>query len=99
MSLSWKSQQLQKLLESLFSPSISACITTSEGQPLHLQYTHLADIGTLPLAARTAQQYLQLKPNQVAIMNDPYSGGTLLSTMTLITGVSVSPRTPDKTDL
>jgi N-methylhydantoinase B len=99
MALSWKSQQFQKLLESVFPSSVSACVITPDGSPLHLQYIHLADIGTLPLAARTAQQYLQLKPGQIAIMNDPYSGGTLLSTITLITGVSLTNKTPDKSDL
>lgn len=98
MALSWKSQQFQKLIENIFPPAISGCVLTPEGTPLHLQYAHLADIGTLPLAGRITNQYLQLKPGQVAIMNDPYSGGTLLSTVTLVTGVALTARAPQKTD-
>ncbi|HEX4926322.1 MAG TPA: hydantoinase B/oxoprolinase family protein, partial [Bdellovibrionales bacterium] len=98
MALSWKSQQFQKLIENIFPPSVSGCVLTPEGAPLHLQYAHLADIGTLPLAGRITNQYLQLQPGQVAIMNDPYSGGTLLSTVTLVTGVALTGRAPQKTD-
>ncbi|MEQ1877180.1 MAG: hypothetical protein ABL958_11070, partial [Bdellovibrionia bacterium] len=99
MPLSWKSQQFQKILENLFPPAVSGCVLTPDGAPLHLQYAHLADIGTLPLAGRITNQYLQLKPGQIAIMNDPYSGGTLLSTVTLVVGISMNPKSPLKTDL
>ncbi len=67
-------------------------ITTVEGQLLDLRYENLVDIGTLPFACQTVQQYLGLKDGDMALVNDPYCGGTTLSTFTLVAAVSLKPR-------
>ena len=64
-------------------------IANRVGDPLLLKYAHTTDIGTLPNSAQTVAKYLQLSTGQVAILNDPYSGGGLLSSITLFTALEV----------
>ena len=68
----------------------NACaVVQTEGPTLHLYATAPADIGTLPQAALTANQYLRLKTGDLAIVNDPSSGSFSLSTFTVITAASL----------
>jgi len=92
------SQKLLFLFKDLFLFRESGAVLLPDGTALHVKYSNLADIGTFELAGRTTQQYLQLKPGQIAMTNDPYSGGTILSTVTLLMGVSLNDAS-DKTDL
>jgi N-methylhydantoinase B len=77
----------QSLLEKILEPFPSAALVTPEGELLVAKYQSLADIGTLPAAALTCHQYFQLKTGDVIVINDPYSGGTLLSSVNLVAGV------------
>lgn len=62
----------------------AAALVGADGDLLALHYQSLADIGTLPAAAQTCRQYFQLSPGEVVLMNDPYSGGSILSSVNLI---------------
>ncbi|MGE0761748.1 MAG: hydantoinase B/oxoprolinase family protein [Bdellovibrionales bacterium] len=77
----------QSLLEKILEPFPSAALVTADGELLVSKYQSLADIGTLPAAALTCHQYFQLKTDDVIVINDPYSGGTVLSSVNLVTGV------------
>ncbi len=66
----------------------SAALVLPEGKPLHVRALHPADSATLPVAIAQCHQYLQLRDGDIAIVNDPYSGGTRLSDITLAAGVS-----------
>ena len=76
---------LRHSLQTLLSSFDSGALLTAEGEILHLKYETLADIGTLGAAASTVMKYFPLEMGDVVLLNDPYSGGTTLSTMTLVT--------------
>ncbi len=78
----------QSLIEKILEPFPSAALVTLDGELLTSKYQSLADIGTLPAAALTCAQYFQIKPHDVFMINDPYSGGTVLSSVNLVTGVN-----------
>lgn len=73
-------------------------LLTPEGELLHLRYETLTDIGTLPVACQIVNKYLNLGDGEMALINDPYSGGTLLSYFTLIVGCSLNKKNK-KSDL
>ncbi|GIL18771.1 MAG: N-methylhydantoinase B [Oligoflexia bacterium] len=72
-------------LDETLSPFDSAACLTAEGEILDIKYETLADIGTLGQGAQTVMKYFPIQMGDVVILNDPYSGGSVLSTMTLIT--------------
>ena len=76
---------LKNFLTEIMSPFDSACCITGDSELLDLHYETLADIGTLATAAQTVIKYFPLKLGDAVLMNDPYSGGTTLSYMTIIT--------------
>jgi N-methylhydantoinase B len=78
----------QNLTERILAPFPAAALVTFEGELLVSRAATLADIGTLPVAALTCYQYFKPKTGDVIVVNDPYSGGTLLSSITLVTAVS-----------
>lgn len=75
-------------LQQILNTHYAACLSTSQNTPLFIQPAQPADIATLPLACEMAGKYLHLADGQVALLNDPFSGGTELSDVTLIMGVS-----------
>lgn len=77
----------QSVIEHFLEPFPAAALVTVDGDLLVLRYQSLADIGTLPTAAITCHQYFQVKPGDVIVINDPYSGGSVLSSINLVTGV------------
>lgn len=81
----------QDLFEHFFktclSPWDSAALMSSSGELLSLRYENLSDVGTLPRAGKIVQQYLKVAPGDLVILNDPFSGGNLLSNMTLVYGM------------
>jgi N-methylhydantoinase B len=77
----------QTVVDRILEPFPAAALVTTDGELLVSRYQSLADIGTLPVAALTCHQYFQVKPDDVIIINDPYSGGSLLSSINLVTGV------------
>lgn len=83
----------QSTLQSIFEFSLknfySAALVDGEGQPLSIHYQNLTDIGTYPSAAQISHKYMQIADGDAVLLNDPYSGGSILSTMTLVMGVDV----------
>lgn len=77
----------QTLIEKTLETFPAAALVTPDGELLVSRYQSLADIGTLPSAALTCHQYFQLGLRDVVIINDPYSGGSLLSSVNLVTAV------------
>ena len=55
-------------------------------QILAINASRAADIGTLPQAATLCYSYLKLRDRDIALLNDPSSGGTTLSDFTLVVG-------------
>ncbi len=80
----YNAQSLAQVFQTFFSKFGSGAIGLHDGTCLHLNPEYLSDYGTLPQALEVTQKYLKLQPGQVAIVNDPYSGGNILSTVTLI---------------
>lgn len=74
-------------IKSCLSPWESAAVFDSKNQLLGLKYETLSDVGSLPQALTIVQQYLRVQPGDLVILNDPFSGGNLLSNMTLVYGM------------
>lgn len=65
-----------------------SALVTLDGDILGVKGCQPVSYGTLTAAAATASKYLNLQEGDIAILNDPYSGGTILSEMTFIMAVS-----------
>lgn len=65
-----------------------AALMTIEGDVLAVRGSEPVTFGTLTTAATTASKYLKLQEGDIALLNDPYSGGSLLCDMTFIMAVS-----------
>lgn len=65
-----------------------AALLTLDGELLGLRGQESVSFGTLATAATTATKYLNLQEGDIAILNDPYSGGSILSDMTFVMAVS-----------
>lgn len=85
-----QSESLLQLFEQILSPlaseGFSAALITPECKTLHMKSGSAVDIATLPQAAHLCHQYLKLRDRDIVIVNDPYSGGTTLSEVTLVAG-------------
>jgi N-methylhydantoinase B len=68
----------------------ATAITSADGQILYVRPNCASDVATLPQAAVLCHKYLRLAPGDVAIVNDPSSGGTRLSEVTLVTASELS---------
>ncbi len=84
---------LHRLCKELVNDFDAASLVTDEGETLHIKYETLGDIGTLSSAAQTVLKYYPLKIDEFVLLNDPYSGGTLLSSITLVTPLYEHPVT------
>lgn len=80
-------QSLYDSLQNLFARYPRVALTTAEHQTIFLKYQTLADIGTLPQCCEVTHKYLHLQDGDIILTNDPYTGGTLLSSPTLVMGV------------
>lgn len=65
-----------------------AALMTTDGDILAVRGNQAVSYGTLTTAALTVNKYLRLQENDIAILNDPYSGGSVLSEMTFVMAVS-----------
>lgn len=99
MNSSFRYEQIQMLCQLLFDKENVAALTTNEGLPIYVKYQSLAEIGSLPVIAQTTHKYLQLLDGDIAITNDPYSGGTILSNLYLCIGVSSEQKRSRQVDL
>jgi N-methylhydantoinase B len=80
---------LYRIFSSTLSTSCSNALVLPDGQALFVNPKAASDIATLPQAAALCHRYLKLGDGDVALTNDPYSGGTHLAEFTLVTGVSL----------
>ena len=76
---------LEFTLKETLKPFSQAALVTTQGQLLWMNYEMLADIGTFGLVCQNVQKYLNPKMGDYVLVNDPYSGGTVLSSLTLVT--------------
>ena len=76
---------LLTFLNESFENFESAACLTGDGLILGLKYENVVDIGTLGQAGLTAIKYFSPQMGDVILLNDPYSGGSLLSMLTLVT--------------
>ena len=81
------------LRRSAFSPNIkerrdySCALFNSQGV-LIAQGDHMpVHLGSMPMSVRAALDILNLGPGDVAVLNDPYAGGTHLPDVTMVAGV------------
>lgn len=74
----------------LFSNLDCGAIFHKSGLCLHLEYEQLYDIGCLPKAFSDVQKYMPMNHQQMIILNDPYSGGGILTSFTLLYGLNPS---------
>jgi N-methylhydantoinase B/acetone carboxylase, alpha subunit len=65
-----------------------AALVQIDGEVLALKGDNPTCYGTLRQAAQTATKYLKLKEGEIAILNDPYSGGTTLSDFIFVMAIS-----------
>ncbi|KYG64505.1 methylhydantoinase [Bdellovibrio bacteriovorus] len=84
--MSYQIELLHSLLND-FLQGESALLTT-EGDVLAVKGQDPVTYGTLTTAANTASKYLKLEEGDIALLNDPYSGGSVLCDMTFIMAVS-----------
>jgi N-methylhydantoinase B len=82
-------QAFYEQLENLFYTYSRLAFLTADNETLFLKYQALSDIGTLPQSAEVSNKYLHIQDGDIVLTNDPYSGGTLLSSPTLILGVGM----------
>ena len=88
MLLSFHDNFIARTLGQFVKSFDSAAILDREGNIFALHYETLADLGTLGTAASTVLKYFPMSKKDVVIVNDPYSGGTVLSTLSLVTALN-----------
>lgn len=79
--------KLQSQLSALLDPFEQVSFSTHDLQTLFIKSLNYVDIGTLPQAVEVSHKYLPLQDGDIVMTNDPYSGGSLLSSPTLTLGV------------
>ena len=85
--------ELTRLLSELVGPFESAALMNPEGQLLAIKYETINDIGTFGACIQTVKKYFQIKEGEVVLSNDPFSGGTILSVMSLVTCFQIGDQT------
>lgn len=74
-------------LDSVFHKFDAAAIGLMTGGTLGMKYERLADIGSLDTVLKTCTRYFKPQVGDVLVLNDPYSGGHLLSAMFFVAPV------------
>jgi len=81
------------LRRSAFSPNIKerrdySCAVFNGKGVLIAQGDHMpVHLGSMPMSVRAALETLQLGPGDIAVLNDPYAGGTHLPDVTMVAAV------------
>ncbi|MEK6304024.1 MAG: hydantoinase B/oxoprolinase family protein [Acidobacteriota bacterium] len=81
------------LRRSAFSPNIKerrdySCAVFNSKGVLIAQGDHMpVHLGSMPMSVRAALEALQLGPGDIAVLNDPYAGGTHLPDVTMVAAV------------
>ena len=82
-----------RLQRSAFSPNIKercdfSCAVFDEEGHLVAQAAHIPiHLGSMPLSVEACRRHLTLEPGDVAILNDPFHGGTHLPDITVVSPV------------
>src|SRR5882757_4090648 len=82
-----------------FSPNIkerrdySCAVFNGNGDVIAMGDHMPVHLGSMPMSVRAVIDAMQLNPGDVAILNDPYAGGTHLPDITMVLGV-FAPDTP-----
>lgn len=93
------SETLHRFFNAALTPLGTSAVCLPDGTSLFVQPSSPADIATLPQAASLCHRYLKLADGDVAVANDPYSGGTTLSDFTLVLGVKLKGGAAPEVDL
>jgi N-methylhydantoinase B len=78
------------LRRTAFSPNIkerrdySSAVFDRQGQVIAMGDDMPVHLGSMPMSVRAALDHLTLEPGDIAILNDPYDGGTHLPDITLV---------------
>src|SRR5262249_38962757 len=84
------------LRRTAFSPNIkerrdySCAIFDSQGQVIAMGDHMPVHLGSMPMSVRAAKDALTLGPGDIAILNDPFAGGTHLPDITMVQPVFIS---------
>src|SRR5438874_3599290 len=84
------------LRRTAFSPNIkerrdySCAVFDARGQVIAMGDHMPVHLGSMPMSVRAAVESLQLSPGDVAMLNDPFRGGTHLPDITLVAPVFVA---------
>ncbi len=81
------SPRIYEKCHSLLGPFRRAALLTVDFEILYLRPESLGDIGTLPQTTEVSFKYLQLADGDITLTSDPYSGGTVVNSPTLVMGV------------
>src|SRR5205807_2702668 len=85
------------LRRTAFSPNIkerrdySCAVFDGRGEVLAMGDHMPVHLGSMPMSVKAAVDKLQLNPGDVAILNDPFCGGTHLPDITLVSPVFLKP--------
>src|SRR5437764_3504620 len=83
------------LRRTAFSPNIkerrdySCAVFDARGQVIAMGDHMPVHLGSMPMSVRAAMDALELAPGDVAMLNDPFRGGTHLPDMTLVAPVFI----------
>src|SRR5262249_32906044 len=84
------------LRRTAFSPNIkerrdySCAVFDSTGQVIAMGDHMPVHLGSMPMSVRAAMDALRLAPGDIAILNDPFAGGTHLPDITMVQPVFIS---------
>jgi N-methylhydantoinase B len=88
------------LRRTAFSPNIkerrdySCAVFDSDGRVIAMGDHMPVHLGSMPMSVRAAIDQFDLEPGDVAMLNDPFRGGTHLPDITLVAPVHVRPGNP-----
>ena len=91
------------LRRSAFSPNIkerrdySCALFNGDGEALAMGDHMPVHLGSMPMSVRAAMNELELGPGDVAMLNDPFRGGTHLPDITVVAPVFLGRRKSDAT--
>lgn len=89
------------LRRTAFSPNIkerrdySCAVFDGQGQVVAMGDHMPVHLGSMPMSVHAAVEKLELNPGDVAILNDPFCGGTHLPDITLVAPVFLKSKKPD----
>ncbi|HMK29724.1 MAG TPA: hydantoinase B/oxoprolinase family protein, partial [Terriglobales bacterium] len=90
------------LRRTAFSPNIkerrdySCAVFDAQGQVIAMGDHMPVHLGSMPMSVRSAIEQLELAPGDVAMLNDPFCGGTHLPDITLVAPVFIRGRKGDQ---